>query len=67
MVSAIAGGAGAGGKYGAAPRNKLRRRPTSERTIVRALVGLRRNLFRGAAPYLPPAPAMAETMEAGAA
>jgi hypothetical protein len=40
------------------------------RTIVRSLVGLRRNLFRGAAPYLPPAPAppaMAETMEAGAA
>ena len=41
------------------------------RTIVRSLVGLRRNLFHGAAPYLPPTPAappaMAETMEAGAA
>jgi hypothetical protein len=41
------------------------------RAIVRGLVGLRRNLFRNAAPYLPPAPAappgMAETMEAGAA
>lgn len=41
------------------------------RAIVRGLVGLRRNLFRNAAPYLPPTPAappgMAETMEAGAA
>jgi hypothetical protein len=41
------------------------------RTIVRSLVGLRRNLFRNAAPYLPPAPAappvMEEAMEAGAA
>jgi uncharacterized membrane protein YccC len=41
------------------------------RTIVRSLVGLRRSLFRGAAPYLPPAPAappiMEEAMQAGAA
>jgi hypothetical protein len=46
-------------------------RGDTARAIVRALVGLRRTLFRNAAPYLPPAPAappaMEEAMEAGAA
>jgi uncharacterized membrane protein YccC len=46
-------------------------RGDTARTIVRSLVGLRRNLFGSAAPYQPPAPAaaptMAETMEAGTA
>jgi uncharacterized membrane protein YccC len=41
------------------------------RKIVRALVGLRRNLFRGAVPYRPPAapaaPVMADALEGGAA
>jgi len=41
------------------------------RGIVRALVGLRRNLFRSAAPYRPPAsvelPMMADALEGGAA